>query len=506
MRPSKRPEIADGPVVLTGSDLTIDALVRVARGGDPVELSPGARANIRASEALLQDLVRGGRRLYGLTTGVGALESIEVTEEMNREQQRRLLLSHAAGVGAPMREDQVRAMMLTRANVLALGISGARLETCEALLALLNRGVTPEVPERGSVGASDLAPLAHVGLALIGIGRARVLGEVMPAKDALAAVGLRPHALLGRDAFALINGLNQTIAVGALALADARRLVSLAEAATALSTAAVRAPADFLDPRVARAKGHEGQEASAARMRALMRAPDLKSASNARHRTGLSMRYAPQVLGACRSALAFAEQAIGTEMNAAIDNPMIFPDGWSTNNSGITSGQELAQALDLVANAIASSAVIAERRIAALLDPDTNGGLPPFLRTEAPTSSGLMIAQYTAASLVAELRTRSVPASLQSIPTCANTEDHVSMSALSARHLAWAIETAEIIVAIELLVGCRAIDLAGVFVPPRLQRLHATVRSAVPSIDDERIIADDIQAIVDRLRSDRLSS
>jgi histidine ammonia-lyase len=488
------------PVVVIDGSLTLEQVARVARRGDPVVLSNEAADAIEASASLLEHLAAQGERIYGLTTGVGALEVVELSREQNRAQQRSLLRSHAAGVGAPMSDDRVRAMLLTRVNILSRGLSGVRLEAVCALIDLLNRHVIPVVPERGSVGASDLAPLAHAALVLMGEGRAKVDGDVLAARAALDRVGLSPCELAGRDAFAIINGLNQTVGIGALALVDAKRLVALSEQAAALTIVATGAPRDFLDPLLAREKGHEGQRESARLMRELIgagpRGPLL--------RTQLSMRYAPHVTGASRSAIEFCERVVATEINAGVDNPIFFAGGRSISNSGATSGQELAQALDLLATSMTSLAVISERRTAALLDPETNGGLPGFLRGPSSDSSGLMIAQYTAASLVAELRTRSVPAAIQSIPTCANREDHVSMSALAARHAAGVIETCEIVVAIELLAACRAIDLSGEPLPARLVSLHRAVREAVPHSDVDRVVGEDIEAIVSLLREDRL--
>ena len=482
--------------MIGGEPLTAEDVEQIARAGAPTSLAPEAEQRLRASQAALVAALARGERIYGLSTGVGTLEVEDAGEGDERARQRRLLYSHAAGVGEPMPDDQVRAMMVARASALAVGHSGVRPELVQALLTLLDRGVTPVVPSRGSIGASDLAPLAHMALVLLGEGRARVGGQTLAGGEALARAGLEPWSLKGREAFALINGLAQTAGVGALVVADASRLLAAAEAAAALSLVSTGAPRDFLDERVARAKLHPGQAASAATLRALL--GDGPAPTGPLLRADLSARYAPQVAGAFRTALELARQAVERELAGGVDNPMVFAEGWVTSNSGVTSGQEVAQALDLLAASLTSLAVIAERRLAALLDPTRSGGLPAFLRhpsAKPGLDSGLMIAQYTAAALVAELRQRSHPAGIQSIPVCGGREDHASMSALAARNAAFAVEAATTVVAIELYAACQAVDLAGLSLPPRLAAIHAEVRRAVPVLVEDRLLADDLEAV-----------
>jgi histidine ammonia-lyase len=490
---------AAAPLAVAGDRLTIEQVERVARGGAPVTLTSRAHRRLQAATRALERAVRRGRPVYGLSTGVGALEverSAPGGVEEQQLRQRRLLESHACGVGAPMRDDQVRAMMLARANALAAGRSGVRAEAVLALLGLVNRGVTPLCPAVGSLGASDLAPLAHMALVLGGVGQARHCGEVLPAGEALRRAGLSPIELAGRDALGLMNGLGQTAGLGALVVADGWRLLAAAEAAAALSLLASGAPRDFLDPRLARAKRHAGQAQSADRLRALTagavapRGPLL--------RADLCFRYAPQVAGAARSALAFARRAVETELCAAVDNPLVFPDGWICSNSGATSGQEVAQALDLLAISVTSLAVIAERRIGALLDPARSGGLPPFLRAPGAADGadpGLMVCQYTAAALVAELRLRAAPASVQSIPVCADREDHASMSALAAQKAAWSIEQVETVVAIELLCARRALALLDLAPPRPLAALCDALDDAAPFRRSSRPLGEEIAAV-----------
>lgn len=479
-------------IVVGAGTLALDDLVRAARGM-PVAIEPAALERIAAGAARFAALAAGGAAIYGWTTGFGALEEARVAPADNAEHQRRLLRSHAAGVGAPLDDAVVRGMLVQRLHTLARGASGVRRETAIALHALLERRIAPVVPAGGSVGASDLAPLAHAALVLIGEGRARVDGAVVPGAEALAAAGLEPIALAGRDAFALVNGLAPSIALAALAVSEADALVALADAACALGLAARGAPVDFLDPRLAAAKGQAWQDTSAARMAALV-------AGGARRgellRTTLSTRYAPHVHGAAASAVAAARTVVQAEIDAVVDNPMLLGDEL-TSNSGGTSGQALALALDALAAALTSVAVISERRTDTLLDAKRSG-LPGFLvhpRARPGLDSGLMMIQVTAASLIGELRSRAVPASTLSVPTGAGTEDHVSMSMLAARHAAWVVETTRAVLAIELLCAAQASDLAG-GPPPALASLHAAIRRCVPVLIEDRVVGDDLAALL----------
>jgi histidine ammonia-lyase len=491
------PRPAPAPVALDGVHLELGDLVRVAREGAPVALTEAAAARVAASRERLDRIASSGTRLYGLNTGIGALEREREDGDGDiAARQASLLRSHAAGVGAPMRDDQVRAMIAVRANQLAAGKSGVGPAALAGLIELLNRDLVPVVPELGSVGASDLAPLAHAALVLLGEGSARVAGAVHPARAALAAVGLSPVALAGRDALALINGLGQTVAVGGLAVWDARCLIHTAEAVSAVTLCAMGAPTDFLDPHLAREKRHAGQEESSRRARELVGAARPAPPSAPLLRAPLSLRYAPQVFGAARTALELAGRVVAAELDAAVDNPFLDDDGFATSNSPLTSGQELGQALDLLAMSLTAVAVAGERRVAALLD-ERMSGLPGFLRhprSRAGVDSGFMIAQYTAAALVAEMRARSGAASIQSIPTCAGVEDQVSMCAIAARHAAWTVERAEMVAAIELLCAAQAADLAGRALPARLAALVDALRARVPVQIEDRLLGDDIQS------------
>jgi histidine ammonia-lyase len=484
-------------VEVTGSTLSPARVADVARRGAPVLLSGAAESRIYEAEHRLRALLQAGRPIYGLTTGVGALDVRSVGPATNRDQQYALLRSHAAGVGDPMASDEVRAMLLARLNALAGGVSGVRLAVAQALVALLNSPVVPLVPHRGSIGASDMAPLAHAALVLVGEGRAFVAGVVHEGREALARAGLTPIDPQLRDAFALINGPAQSAGLGALGVVDACRLVRTSEVATALTMAAVGSRRDFLDARLGALRIHPGAAQSASYLRRLL-ANDAAEPRNMPLREPLSTRAAHQVHGALRDAIASAERVVSAELNAAVDNPVVLEDGWSTNSSGLPHAQHLALALDSLRMAVASMAVMSERRIARLLDPNHSGGLPAFLvhpRARSGVDSGLMIAQYTAAAVVAELHVNCVPASVQSVPVCGNFEDHAPMTALSAMQLARCIRLAETVSAIEILVAVQGVDLSGRAAPPSLAPFHDLVRTRVPVLVEDRPLGDDLATV-----------
>lgn len=488
-------------IEIGGETLTLAQVAAVAREGTPVGLAAAGRDQVVAGERLLQRMMAEGHPIYGVTTGFGALDGKAVAAADNRAQQQNLLKSHAAGVGPAMAPEAVRAMMLIRANVLATGLTGARLQTLEALVGMLNRGVVPVVPEQGSVGAcGDLAPLAHMALPLIGEGKANFAGEVLPGAQAMARAGIALPDIAARDGIALINGTEQTTGIGGLALVDAAHLVGTAEIAAALSLEALGAVDDSFDRRVALAKPHPGQIATSARLEALTAgSANVLPPRPSRLRDALSLRCIPQVHGAAREAVDLAQRVLEIEINAANDNPLFeVSGGWVTSNSGNFHGQRAGEALDFLATSLTSLAVISERRSARLIDPHHNGGLPAFLihpRAPQGLHNGFMIAQYTAASLVAELRMRSVPASIQSVPTCANTEDHVPMSPLAARRARDTVATLAQVIAVELLLAAQALDLKGTAPAPALQPAHAAIRAKVPAMVEDRVLADDIAAV-----------
>lgn len=489
-------------LLLDGSSLTLDAVAAVARQDRKVELSAKGRQQVVDCHVLLQKMIADGTPIYGVTTGFGALDGRPVPKESNRAQQHNLLKSHAAGIGAPMADDEVRAMMLIRANVLATGLTGVSLAALDALLAMLNGRLIPHVPRRGSVGAcGDLAPLAHMVLPMIGFGRAKLAGKNWQAGAvAFAALGIAQPAVDGRDGIALINGTEQTTGIGVLAAYDARRLVRLAEAVSAMSLEVLGGVSDAFDERVALAKPHPGQIATSEALRHYTAGSKaVLPPRPSRLRDGLSLRCIPQVLGATRDAVEHTERTLEIEINATNDNPIFgLADGFVTSNSGNFHGQRAGEVLDMLATSVSSLAIISERRAARLVDEKNSGGLPAFLihpQARQGENSGFMIAQYTAASLVAELRMRSVPATIQSVPTCANTEDHVPMSPLAAERAAFAVDTAATIVAIEALLAAQAYDLRGLTPAPALRPLYEAIRAHVPAMVEDREMGNDIIAV-----------
>jgi len=481
----------------------------VARSGRRVELSGDAIERMRASRAVVETLVAEGRTAYGVTTGFGDLADVRIEPEQTAELQRNLVRSHAAGVGDPLPAEVVRAMLLLRANALAIGLSGVRPDVVELLLGMLNATVHPLVPSRGSVGASgDLAPLAHLALVLIGEGEAWVDDAGPgPGAEALERAGLSPLVLEAKEGLALLNGTQLMGALAALALDDARRLATSADVIGAMSHEAMLCTASAFDEALIGARPHPGQVTVAAHLRRLLAGSEIGSShAGSLHKVqdAYSLRCMPQVHGAVRDALDHLERVLGVEMNAATDNPLVFPTG-EVISGGNFHGEPLALAIDYAKMAVAELASISERRSARLVDANLSG-LPPFL-TDAPgLRSGLMIAQYTAAALVNELQTLSHPSSVDTIPTSANQEDHVSMGATSALHLREAVDRAEAVLAIEALCAAQGLDFLAPMRPAEsVAHAHARLRALVPHLAEDRPPADDIRQVRELLRAGELA-
>jgi histidine ammonia-lyase len=486
------------PLQLTGRDLTVDDVVAVARGRRPVGVDPNARERMAASRAVIDRVVASGETVYGVTTGFGDLADVRISPEQTATLQRNLVRSHAAGVGEPLSDEVVRAMLVLRVNALAVGLSGVRPELADLLVAMLNAGVHPHIPSRGSVGASgDLAPLAHLALVVIGEGEAEVGGRRLAGAEALAAAGLEPMELQAKEGLALLNGTQLMAALGALAAADGRRLVITADVVGAMSLEAMLGTASAFDEALVGARPHPGQIASAARLRGLLAGSEIGASHRSsphRLQDPYSLRCMPQVHGAVHDALAPLEGVLAVEMNAATDNPLVFPDG-RVVSGGNFHGEPLALALDHARVALTALATISERRTARLVDARLSG-LPAFLAVEPGLESGLMIAQYTAAALVNELKTVAHPASVDTIPTSANQEDHVSMGATSALLLREAVDRVTAVLAVEALCAARGLDLRAPLRPGQgVATAHAAVRAAVPPLAADRPPGPDIAAL-----------
>jgi histidine ammonia-lyase len=491
-------------IELDGSSLTLDAIDRIANGREPVQVSPAAARRVAAARAVVDRHAAGTTAVYGVNTGFGALAEVVIPHDRLAALQLNLLRSHAAGVGEPLSVPAVRALAALRANVLAKGYSGIRLETLEALIALLNAGVHPRVPARGSVGASgDLAPLAHLALVLVGEGD--VLPDE-PAADALKRAGLRPVVLGPKEGLALINGTQASTAVLALAVMAAERVMRAADIAAAMSVDALRGSAHPFEARLHAARPVPGQAASAANLWRLLQ----DSAINASHancgrvQDAYALRCAPQVHGSAREAVRFARRAVEIDANAATDNPMVFADEGDIVSGGNFHGAPVALAADTLAIGIAQLATISERRTDRLLTA-AESGLPAFLTRDSGLHSGLMMAHVTAAAVTAEIKTLAHPAGVDTIPTSAGREDHVSMSMGAALKAARATDLAAFVIAIEILAAAQAIDLlAPLTTSPALARVHRAVRALVPILDADRPPAPDIDAIAAIVRDGAL--
>jgi histidine ammonia-lyase len=494
---------------LTGEDLTVDDVWAIAVEGVSVTLSAAAREQMIEARAVVDRAAHGrSEHTYGVNTGFGRFVSQTIPEELTEELQVRLLRSHACGVGEPYPDEVVRAAMALRANALAKGRSGARPELVELLLDCLDRGVLPVVPSRGSVGASgDLAPLAHLALPLVGEGEAWFDGDRLPAPEALERAGLRPERLQAKEGLSLVNGTQFMAAFAALGLVRARRLAKTADIAGALSLEALQGSRTSFLPQIHALRPLRGQQDSAANVLALLEG----SAINEAHRwcdkvqDAYSLRCAPQVHGATRDLLDYVDYTVSVELNAATDNPLVLVEEDLLVSNGNFHGQPLAFALDALALGVAELASISERRVERLVNPSLSGGLPPFLTVEGGLNSGFMIPQYVAASLVSENKVLAHPASVDSIPTSAGQEDHVSMGNTAGLKAWQVLGNAEWAVAIELLAGAQGVEFLAPLEPGRgVAAAHAFVRSLSPRVTEDRPLGGEIETVAAAIRDGSL--
>ena len=499
-------------VVVTGDALTVEDLVAVARGEARAQLGPDVGRRMERSRSAVADSVERGRVMYGITTGFGALADTTIARADLERLQLALLRSHAAGVGKPLDDVAVRALLLLRARTLAAGYSGVRVDLPGRLLELLGCGLVPVVPGKGSVGASgDLAQLAHLALPLVGEGRLRRAGSVdlqgRPAGELLREEGLEPLVLHAKEGLSLINGTEPMQVLLALAVADAQLLVTAADVACAATVEALLGTDRAYDSRVQALRPHPGQLASATNLRALLAgSPLVASHRHSDHavQDAYSLRCAPQVHGAVRDVLAHAYRVATVELGAVVDNPVIVegdgPADVEVLSTGNFHGEPLAFAADMLAIALAELASISERRTYRLLDPAVSRGLPAFLASEPGTNSGFMLAQYTAGSLVNENKVLAHPASADTIPTSGNQEDHVSMGWTSVRKLREVVANVRTVLAVEVLCAAQALDLrAGIAGPgPAVGAVHARLRQAVPDMPVDRQVSEQIE-VTDRL-------
>jgi histidine ammonia-lyase len=491
---------------LTGDDLTVsDVWIVAVDAAAAVSLTGAARTKMRAARELVERAAHGSREhTYGVNTGFGRFVSRSIPEELTGELQLRLLRSHACGVGDPYPDEIVRAAMLLRANTLAKGNSGARVETVELLLELLARGVVPVVPSRGSVGASgDLAPLAHLALPLVGEGEAWLGGERLSGAEALERAGLEPIRLEAKEGLSLINGTQFMAAMLALGLVRARRLARAADVACALSIEALQGSRTSFLPQIQALRPLRGQADAAANVLRLLEGSAIIEAHRwcDKVQDAYSLRCAPQVHGASRDLLDYADYTVSVELNAATDNPLVLVDDDALVSNGNFHGQPLAFALDTLAMAVAELASISERRVERLVNPNLSDGLPAFLTGDGGLNSGFMIPQYVAASLVSENKVLCHPASVDSIPTSAGQEDHVSMGNASGLKAWQVLANCERALAIELLAGAQAVEFHAPLEPGTGARAaRAAVRELSPRLRDDRSLAPDIEAVATAIR------
>jgi histidine ammonia-lyase len=504
------------PNVLDGETLTLESLLSLA-GGAPATLSEAALVRVAASERFVREAVEEGRVAYGITTGFGHFATVSIATEKVEELQRNLIRSHAVGVGDPLPDQVVRAVMALRINCLLKGRSGVRVSTLRALAGLLNSGLVPKVPCQGSVGASgDLAPLAHVALALMGEGQVRWRGEWVEASEGLRLAGLEPVSYHAKEGLALINGTQGMTALLAIATGLGRRLVEQADVVGALSLEALRGTRAAFDPRVHQDRPHPGQVASAARLWSLLAESDIMASHEdcRKVQDAYSLRCMPQVHGAVRDALSYVERVLAVEMNAATDNPMIFAaegarDGAEHGDiisGGNFHGAPAALAADLLAIALTDLASVSERRTARLVDGRLSG-LPDFLVREGGLNSGFMMAQVTQAALVSECKTLAHPASVDSIPTSAGQEDHVSMGFWAGRKALIVAENACRVLAVEALAALQGLHLLEPLEPAKaLQPVISGAREVFPPLEGDRFLVPEMTAMEEWLREGKVAS
>lgn len=492
-------------VEIDGGSLTLEQIAAVADGAEAA-LASEARKNIERARNFVEEILQRGEVVYGINTGFGALSDVMIPSDKLRELQINLVRSHSCGVGEPLSQRVTRAMILLRANVLAKGYSGCRTLLIETLVKMLNSGVHPLIPSRGSVGASgDLAPLAHLAQVVVGEGEAFYKGELIDGGEAMNRAGIEPVVLEAKEGLALLNGTQAMTAVGALGLLAAERLVDAADVAGAMSLEALKGTPVAFDYKIQAVRPHPGQMKSARRLRELIEGSEIRESHrdhtvDPRVQDAYAIRCMPQVHGAVRDALTHTRRILEIETNSATDNPLIFADAGEVLSGGNFHGEPIALALDYAAVAVADLGTISERRVERLVNPDLSG-LPAFLTPDPGINSGLMIAQVAAASLIAENNVLAHPASVTNLPTSANKEDHVSMGMTSALKFAQIVNNVEIILAIELMCAAQGLEFLKPLKPgPRLAEIYSRIREHVPALEKDSRLSKYIEALAPIVR------
>ncbi len=483
-------------VKIDGESLTVRMVHRVARDMEKVELCDHCRAKIEDSRKIVEDVLEKGDTVYGINTGFGELANVAIKKEKTEELQVNLVRSHATGVGEPLDTDVVRGTMLLRANTLSKGYSGVRVELIETLRDMINQGVHPVIPAKGSVGASgDLAPLAHMSLVIIGEGEAEYNGKVIDGGTAMERAGIQTLDLKAKEGLALLNGTQVMTAIGALAVRDAKKLLKAAQIASAMSLEALKGTSSAFDERIHAIRPHPGQMKCAENLRKLTAQSSIIESHKGCEKVQdpYTLRCMPQVYGVARDTIEHVEEVLTIEMNSATDNPLVFPNG-DVISGGNFHGQPIATAMDSFGNAVAEIGDISERTTDKLMY-EEESGLPPFLATEPGLNSGMMIAQYTAASLVSENKVLAHPASVDSIPTSAGQEDHVSMGTIAARHAREILTNVENVVAIELMAAAQGLEYHELEPGKGVKAAYDNVREHVEALDGDRALSGDIEML-----------
>ncbi len=448
-------------VIINGRDLTVEEVIRVCRGYEKVEIAPEAKEAVIKARNYIEKKLEEGAVIYGLTTGFGKFANVVISREEAEQLQKNLIISHTCAMGQPYETRYVRAAMLLRCNALSRGNSGIRLETIQTMIDMLNAGIHPVIPEKGSLGASgDLAPLSHIALALIGLGEVEYKGETVPAAEAMAKEGITPVVLAAKEGLALNNGTQMMTAVGVNVLWDAMHLMKTADIATAMTAEALHGITKAYDHKVHDLRGHQGQKDAAENLRTLLAgSKNAFEVQPSKVQDPYSLRCIPQIHGASRDAIQYVYEAVSRELNAVTDNPIVFPDEDEVISGGNFHGQPMALAFDFLKMAISEFADVSERRAERLINPQLSEGLPAFLTKYGGVCSGFMIAQYAAASMVSENKIYAHPACVDSIPSSGNQEDHVSMGTTSARTAAMVLDNAQKVIGIELAAAAQGIWL-----------------------------------------------
>jgi len=494
-------------IIIDGKSLTPEEVIRVARGCEQVDISQEAKKAVAKARDYVDRKLSEGAVIYGLTTGFGKFSDTVISVEEAAALQRNLILSHTCAMGNPLSKEVVRAAMLLRCNALSRGNSGIRPETLETLVAMLNKGVHPVIPEKGSLGASgDLAPLSHMVLPMLGEGKAEFQGTVMPGKEAMQRAGIPTIDLAAKEGLALINGTQIMTAIGTLVLWDAANLAKLADIAAAMTGEALHAVKKAYDPKVHALRGQLGQITSAENLlRILDGSENAKDVNPNKVQDAYSLRCIPQVHGASRDAIQHVWNVVSREINAVTDNPIIFPDEDEVISGGNFHGQPMALAFDYLKIAIAELADISERRTESLINPNLNQGLPPFLTRHGGVCSGFMITQYSAASMVSENKVYAHPASVDSIPSSGNQEDHVSMGTTAARTAVLILDNAQKVLGIELFAATQAIWLRGESgLAPATRAAYGHVRRFVDPIDEDILMHDELVKFDDMVKRNEI--